>query len=133
MRHVPIAGASWRVTLVTGIHARVSFIISEKELLLGSPSIRSSLIRLSLGTPNNYLLLLGQFSVPGQKLKAQHVILGLYPYKGYKVFNLKFKLLILLFHTTKQSKNIVYVKKNYLFIILFGLSKSKFLTFPISI
>ena len=82
MRHVPIARASWRVILVAGMHAWAAFIISEEELLLGSHSVRSSLIRLSLETLDNYLVLLGQFSVPEQKPKAQHVILGLYPYNN---------------------------------------------------
>ena len=68
------------------MHAWAAFIISEEELLLRLLSIRSSLIRLSLGTLDNYLLLLGQFSVPTQKPKAQHVILGLYPYNSLSKF-----------------------------------------------
>ena len=80
MRHVLIARAFWRFTLVAGICASAIFIIFEEKLLLGSPSVRPSFISLSLGTPDNYLLLFGQFNFLGQKPKAQHVILGLYPY-----------------------------------------------------
>ena len=77
MRHVPIVGAFWRITLVAGMHAWAAFIISEEEFLLGSPSIRSSFIRLSLEASDICLLLLGLSSVPKQRPKAQHVILGL--------------------------------------------------------
>ena len=46
MRHVPIAGASWRVTLIVGVHTWATFIISDKGFLLGSSFIRSLLTRL---------------------------------------------------------------------------------------
>ena len=86
MRHVLITGAFWRFTLVVRIRAWAVFIIFEEELLFGSPSVRPSFISLSLGTPDNYLLLLRQFSFPGQKPKAQHVMLGLYPYNSSSKF-----------------------------------------------
>ena len=93
MRHVPISGVSWRVTLVAGICTWAVFIISEEELLLGSPSVHPSFISLLVGNPDNYLLLLGQFSYPGQRPKAQHVILGLYPY----IYNMKITWFFILF------------------------------------
>ena len=86
MRHVLITGAFWRFILVAGIRAWAIFIISEEELLLGSPFVRPSFISLSLGNPVNYLLLLGQFNCPKQRPKAQHVILGLYPYNSLSKF-----------------------------------------------
>ena len=63
MRHVPIIGASWRVILTVGIDIWAAFIISEEQFLLGPPSFRSLLMRLQIGTPNNYLFLLGPFNV----------------------------------------------------------------------
>ena len=46
-----------------------------------------------MGNPDNYLLLLGQFSYLGQRPKAQHVILGLYPY----IYNMKITWFFILF------------------------------------
>ena len=46
MRLVPVIGASWRVTLIAGVHTWAAFIISEEEFLLGPPSIRFLLMRL---------------------------------------------------------------------------------------
>ena len=86
MRHVPIAGAFWRAILVAIIHTWTTFIISEEELLLGPPSVCSSLMRLKLETPNCYLPFLGQFSILEQKPKVQHIILGLYPYNSSSKF-----------------------------------------------
>ena len=59
--------------------------------VLGIHFIRPLFISLSIGNPDNYLLLLGQFSCPGQRPKTQHIILGLYPYIIY--YQSKYKLI----------------------------------------
>ena len=66
MRHVLINGVSWKVILVAGIDTWDAFIISKEGFSLGPPSIRSLLMRLWIGTSNNYLFLLGPFNVLGQ-------------------------------------------------------------------
>ena len=76
MRHVPIVGASWRVTLIARTRIRTALIVSEEEFLLELPSIHSLLGKLQIGISNNYLFLLRSPKRPQTKPKVQCMILG---------------------------------------------------------
>ena len=80
MMHVPVPGASWKVTLIIRIHIGVVPSLSKEMFLLGSPSIHSLLMRLQTGITYNYLFLIGPSPRPNihfRPLTLQYVFRNL--------------------------------------------------------
>ena len=61
MMHVPIIGASWKVTSIIKIHTGAIPSLSEEMFLLGPRSTHSLLMRLQIGITHSYLFLFGSF------------------------------------------------------------------------